>query len=77
MKDMSEIAVLVRERRQQLLLSQQDLSEMCLVSLRTINALESGRAFISLKNLVAITDILGLELSVSLKKMAVTDETGL
>jgi predicted transcriptional regulator len=65
----SKIAAIIKERRQDLSLSQQDLSEMSQVALRTINALESGRASINLKKLSAIVDVLGLELNLDLKKL--------
>jgi transcriptional regulator with XRE-family HTH domain len=69
MSDYSKIAAITKDRRQDLSLSQQDLSEMSEVALRTINALETGRAAINLKKLNAIAEVLGLELRLELKKL--------
>lgn len=69
MNDYSKIASIIKARRIELSLSQQDLSEMSEVALRTVNALESGKASINLKNLAAIADVLGLELQLNLKKL--------
>lgn len=69
MGDFSKIASIIRTRRLALALSQQDLSEMSAVALRTVNALETGKASINLKNLLAIADVLGLEIGLQLKKM--------
>lgn len=70
------IANIIKNRRLELSLSQQDVSEMSQVALRTVNALESGNASVNLKNLVAIADVLGLEISLELKKLGGKGETG-
>ncbi len=75
MKDYSKIARIIKARRIELSLSQQDLSEMSEVALRTVNTLESGKTSINLKNLAAIADVLGLELQLNLKKLQADDET--
>jgi y4mF family transcriptional regulator len=74
---LSHIAFIIRRRRLELSLSQQDLSEMSEVALRTVNALENGKASINLKNLMAIAEVLGLELHLELKKMIAGNETDL
>jgi y4mF family transcriptional regulator len=63
------IAETIKKRRQQLGLSQHELSEMSGVAPRTIVNLESGKASINLKNLSQLADILGMELSLNLKKL--------
>lgn len=75
MNDYSQIARIIKARRIELSLSQQDLSEMSGVALRTVNSLETGKASINLKNLAAIADVLGLELQLNLKKLRAADET--
>lgn len=70
------IAYIIKNRRQELSLSQQDVSEMSEVALRTVNALERGTASVNLKNLEAIADVLGLEIGLELKKMGGGDEAG-
>ena len=75
MNDYSKIADIIKRRRIDLSLSQQDLSEMSEVALRTVNALETGKVSINLKNLAAIADVLGLELQLGLKKRLSGDET--
>ena len=77
MKDYSKIAGMIKMRRLELSLSQQDLSEMSEVALRTVNALETGKASINLKNLTAIADVLGLELHLAIKKQQGDDEAEL
>ena len=77
MEFLSHIAFTIKKRRLELSLSQQDVSEMSDLALRTVNALENGKASINLKNLDAIADVLGLELHLELKKMAISDETGM
>ena len=72
-----KIASAIRKRRLDLSLSQQDLSEMSGIALRTVNALETGKSSVSLKNLTAIADVLGLELSLTIKKMQDGNETGM
>ena len=77
MDDFSKIASAIRKRRLELSLSQQDLSEMSDIALRTVNALETGKSSISLKNLTAIADVLGLEPALVIKKMQDGNETGM
>lgn len=71
-----QIAYIIRNRRIELSLSQQDVSEMSEVALRTVNAVESGNASVNVKNLEAIADVLGLEIGLVLKKMGGGDEAG-
>ena len=77
MYDFSKIASAIKARRLELSLSQQDVSEMSAIALRTVNALETGQSSVNLKNISAIADVLGLELRLELKKMQPGDETDL
>ena len=74
MANPGKIASIIKSRRTELRLSQQDVSEMSGVALRSVNSLESGRASMNLKNLAAIADVLGLELTLTIKQMTEGDE---
>ena len=77
MDEFQIIGVIIRKRRALLGLTQHDLSEMSGVALRTINALERGKAYINLKNLLAIIDVLGLEINLDIKTLNNGSETGM
>lgn len=62
---MSKILEQIMERRESLGLSQRDLAELSGVSLRTINAMERGKANPSLDVLSKILEPLGLKLTLS------------
>ena len=59
---MSSIAVAVRDRRRALSLRQIDLAELASVSERFVRELESGKETIRMHKLVAVLEVLGLEL---------------
>lgn len=61
---MEELSTLIRQRRTELGLIQQELADLSGVGLNTVVALETGRGNPSLKTLRAILDTLGLELTV-------------
>lgn len=56
-----EIGQKFRERRKVLHLRQRDLAELAGVTLRGLTALERGQANPTLKQLLKIADVLGLE----------------
>jgi transcriptional regulator with XRE-family HTH domain len=58
-----EIGQKFRERRKGLHLRQRDLAELAGVTLRGLTDLERGQANPTLKQLVKIADVLGLEFS--------------
>ena len=60
---MQEIGSTIRERREQVGLSQEELAELGQVSVRTVRNLESGRGNIGIKPLGQIARVLGLALS--------------
>ena len=64
-----EIGSFIKERRQMLGITQPDLAEMAAVSINTLYKLERGEANPSVKVLNKLAEVLGLELSVSVKKM--------
>lgn len=64
-----EIGTYFRERRQVLGITQPDLAEMAQVSINTLYKLERGEANPSVKVLNKLAEILGLELTLSVKKL--------
>ncbi|MBI3883777.1 MAG: helix-turn-helix transcriptional regulator [Sphingobacteriales bacterium] len=68
--DKNTIAHIIQERRDYLLLKQEDLAEMTGVTSKTIYLIESGKGNPSLDTLQKILEVLGLSLSVQIKKTA-------
>ena len=64
-----DISTILKERRATLNISQQELSEMAGVSLATIKDLERGVGNPSLKTLERIAVVLGLEISITRKRV--------
>lgn len=64
-----EIAKTIRSRRESLNLRQEDLAEMSGVATKTIHSVEAGSSNPSLKTLLKLADILGLEIVVQVKKI--------
>jgi len=64
----SEIGKQIKERRDTLGITQPDLAEMADVNINTIYNIESGRGNPTLKNLNKIADILGMELTLTIKR---------
>jgi y4mF family transcriptional regulator len=62
-----EIDKLIKERRSQLGINQQDLADVSGVGLRTIKQIETGKGNPSLKTLTTLLDVLGMELVVKIK----------
>lgn len=63
-----DIASIIKNRRSELRISQQDLAEMAGISLATIKDIERGAGNPSLKTLMQIGEVLGLEISMNLRK---------
>jgi y4mF family transcriptional regulator len=61
---MSELARDVRARRKDLGLTQPELADLAGCSPRFVRALEAGKATVQLDKLLAVLDVLGLELEV-------------
>ncbi|QYH37652.1 MULTISPECIES: helix-turn-helix domain-containing protein [Algoriphagus] len=64
-----EIGLAIKERRQVLKIIQPDLAEMAQVSINTLYKIERGEANPSVKVLNKLAEILGMELSLSVKKL--------
>lgn len=64
-----ELIKVIKERRASLQVTQEILSELSELSLRTIKQFESGKGNPTLKTLHRISDVLGLEVSLKLKEL--------
>jgi len=64
-----EIGALIKERRQLLGLIQPDLADMAQISINTLYKIERGEANPSVKVLNKLAEVLGLELSIVVKKL--------
>jgi transcriptional regulator with XRE-family HTH domain len=65
-----EIGKIVKSRRQFLNLRQEDLSEMSGIATKTIHLIESGSGNPSLETLEKLATVLGMELTLKIKKMS-------
>lgn len=57
----------IRQRRQRLNIRQNDLADLAEVGLRTLIAIENGKGNPSFETLIKIVDVLGLELTLTVK----------
>lgn len=65
--DKKQISTLIKKRRKQLELKQQDLALMSGVSTRKISDIETAKTTTTIDTLNKVCDILGLELIVKIK----------
>ena len=63
-----EIIRIIKERKDILGINQEYLAELSELGIATLKRFESGKGNITLNNLQKITDILGLEINLELKK---------
>ncbi|MGN0067728.1 MAG: helix-turn-helix transcriptional regulator [Bacteroides sp.] len=63
-----ELNEVMKQRREELMLSQQDLAEMSGVSLATVKDIERGKGNPSLLTIHKLLDILGLEISYNVRQ---------
>ncbi|HEU4543514.1 MAG TPA: helix-turn-helix transcriptional regulator [Jiangellaceae bacterium] len=63
-RERADLAAIVRERRRQLGLRQEDLADLAGVSLRFVQALEAGKPSVQLDRVSAVLATLGLHLVV-------------
>ncbi len=66
--DLKEIGKLVKKRREFLNLRQEDLSELSQINMRTIHLIEQGNGNPSFETLSKLSEVLGLEISLNIKK---------
>jgi transcriptional regulator with XRE-family HTH domain len=64
-----ELIKIVKERRESLKVTQESLAQLSGVGLRTLKQFESGKGNPTLQTLQKIAGVLGLEVSLKLKKM--------
>lgn len=64
-----EIGMAIKTRRQVLGIIQPDLAEMAQVSINSLYKIERGEANPSVKVLNKLAEVLGMELSLSIKKL--------
>ncbi len=69
--DRYEMATIIQNRRKELAINQEDLAEMTQVTSRTIYAIENGKGNPSIETLQKILTVLGLEISIGIKKISV------
>ena len=69
-KEQKLVGKTIRERRKQLGVNQQTLSELAGVGINTLLAVERGEGNPQLSTLIAILDTLGLQLDIHLKTMS-------
>lgn len=62
-----QLAELIRHRRKALKLTQQDLADLAECSPRFVRALEAAKPTVRLDMLIAVLDVLGLELVATLR----------
>lgn len=67
--DLSEIGDLIKKRRAQLRLRQEDLSEMSEVNMKTIQQIESGKGNPSYFTLIKVLQVLGLEINLQIRQI--------
>ena len=63
----------IKERRKTLRVTQPQLAELAGVSINTLYKIERGQANPTLDTLTKITDVLGMELCLQVKKLQKTD----
>ncbi len=62
---MEQIARVLKERRKERGINQQDLADLAGVGINSLVAIERGKGNPSLKTILRILDVLGLEMSLS------------
>lgn len=64
----------IKERRESLKVTQEELSKLSGVALRTIKQFESGKGNPTLKTIKTLGDVLGIELSFKTKSLEINEE---
>lgn len=58
----------LKDRREQLGVTQEQLSELAAVALRTVKELDSGKGNPTVSTLIRLADVLGMELKLEVRK---------
>lgn len=64
-----DIGKIVQERRNELMLNQQDLAEMANVTIKTIYAIENNKGNPTIEVLKKVLNVLGLEIKIQIKSL--------
>jgi transcriptional regulator with XRE-family HTH domain len=64
-----EIGRIMQKRREKLCLKQEDVAEMTGITSKTIYLIETGKGNPSIDTLTKLTEVLGLEIVVDIKKI--------
>ena len=71
-----ELIKTIKERRADMQVTQESLAELAGISLRTLKLIESGKGNPTLVTLQKIADVIGMEITLSVKNIEkVSDET--
>lgn len=62
-----EIVKIIKERREELGVTQEQLADLAEIGLRTLKNIESGKGNPTLLTLVKVIDVLGLEIKIDVK----------
>lgn len=68
--NLQDIASFIVSRRERLKITQQDISDLSGISLRTVKSIEKGNTSYSISNLQKMADALGAEIELVIKKMS-------
>jgi len=63
----SEIALLIKKRRKELLISQQELAELAEVSIRKISDIETASGETTVGTLQKLLEVLGMQMTIGIK----------
>lgn len=69
MAAIQKIGQLIQQRRDNMRITQKQLAEMADVGINTLYKIETGQANPTLESLQKITDILGMEITLQVKKL--------
>jgi len=68
--DLKKIGETIKKRRELLSLRQEDLAELCDVSIKSIHVIEQGTGNPAFETLRKVVDLLGLELTLQIKRVS-------
>lgn len=66
--NLNEMGKIIRERRTFLKVNQADLAEISGIAIKTIYAIESGKANPSVETMIKLLQILGMEINIQIRK---------
>lgn len=69
MKAIEHIGKLIQQRRDHMRITQEQLAEMADIGIITLYKIETGQANPTLQSMQKITDVLGLEITLQVKKI--------